>query len=93
MKFKYFLQYHVGADWLFDMEEYNEFMCEEDYEVEEGGDPQPNDMNMGQEEYAACQVRLSILPVRVNFLYPGQGGSNRRVGRVKRVKNQQPNYA
>ena len=33
-------QYHVDADWLFDMEDYNEFMCEEDYEVDEAGEPQ-----------------------------------------------------
>ena len=35
-----FLQYQVSADWLFDMEEYNEFMCEEDYAVDEDGEPQ-----------------------------------------------------
>ena len=33
-------QYHVDADWLFDMEEYNEFMFEEDYKVDEAGEPQ-----------------------------------------------------
>ena len=47
----------MGADWLFDMEEYNEFMCEEDYEVDEAGDPQPNDMNMDFEEYSACEEK------------------------------------
>ena len=35
-----FSQYQVSADWLFDMEEYNEFMCEEDYAVDEDGDMQ-----------------------------------------------------
>ena len=31
-------QYHVAADWLIEMEEYNEFMAEEDYEVDEKGE-------------------------------------------------------
>ena len=49
-------QYRVSVDWLLDMDDYNEWMCEEDYEVDEeaGGDNKANEMYMTEEEYAGC---------------------------------------
>merc|ERR1711868_317436 len=47
-------QYRVTVDWLFEAEEYNEFMCEEDYEVEENGQNKSNEMYMTEEEYSNC---------------------------------------
>ncbi len=47
-------QYRVSVDWLFEGEEYNEWMCEEDYEVEENGTAKPNEMYMSDEEYSGC---------------------------------------
>ena len=32
-------QYRVSVDWLIEGEDYNEWMCEEDYEVETNGEP------------------------------------------------------
>ena len=31
-------QYRVSVDWLIESEDYNEWMCEEDYEVESNGE-------------------------------------------------------
>merc|ERR1711963_1177802 len=47
-------QYRVTVDWLIEAEEYNEFMCEEDYEVEENGQNKSNEMYMTEEEYSNC---------------------------------------
>merc|ERR1712223_1375777 len=47
-------QYRVSVDWLFEAEEYNEFMCEEDYEVEENGQNKSNEMYMTEEEDCNC---------------------------------------
>ena len=47
-------QYRVSVDWLIEAEEYNEFMCEEDYEVEENGQNKSNEMYMTEEEYSNC---------------------------------------
>lgn len=47
-------QYRVSVDWLFEGEEYNEWMCEEDYEVEENGTIKANEMYMSEEEYSNC---------------------------------------
>jgi hypothetical protein len=47
-------QYRVSVDWLYDAEDYNEWMCEEDYEVEDNGDNKVNDMYMAEDEYSNC---------------------------------------
>jgi hypothetical protein len=35
-------QYHVSVDWVLDGAQYNEWMNEEDYELEENGKPKVN---------------------------------------------------
>ena len=45
-------QYRVSVDWLFEADEYNEWMCEEDYEVEDDGKPKENEMYMDQDEFS-----------------------------------------
>ena len=47
-------QYRVSVDWLYETEEYNEWMCEEDYEVEENGKNKSNPMYMDEDEYSNC---------------------------------------
>merc|ERR1712223_1161637 len=47
-------QYRVSVDWLIEGEDYNEWMCEEDYEVETNGEPKVNEMYMSDEEYSNC---------------------------------------
>lgn len=47
-------QYRVSVDWLFEAEEYNEWMCEEDYEVEENGEAKSNDLYLTEDEYSNC---------------------------------------
>lgn len=46
--------YKVTVDWLFDMEDYNEWMFEEDYEVDDKGIHKANDTYMDEDEYASC---------------------------------------
>ena len=38
-------QYRVSVDWVIESEDYNEWMCEEDYEVESNGEPKVNLFN------------------------------------------------
>merc|ERR1711962_576420 len=47
-------QYRVSVDWLIEGEDYNEWMCEEDYEVEINGEPKVNEMYLSDEEYSNC---------------------------------------
>ena len=47
-------QYRVSIDWLLEAKEYNEWMCEEDYEVDEKHNNKTNDMYMTDEEYSNC---------------------------------------
>ena len=47
-------QYRVSIDWFLEAEEYNEWMCEEDYEVDEDGENKTNDMYLTDEEYSNC---------------------------------------
>merc|ERR1711899_395150 len=47
-------QYRVSIDWLLEAEEYNEWMHEEDYEVDEKHNNKVNDMYMTDEEYSNC---------------------------------------
>ena len=47
-------QYRVSVDWFFEAEEYNEWMCEEDYEVDEKGQNKANEMYMTDDEYSNC---------------------------------------
>ena len=37
-------QYHVSVKWVFNSEEYNERMNEEDFELDEQGRPKSNNM-------------------------------------------------
>merc|ERR1712051_609645 len=47
-------QYRVSVDWVIESEDYNEWMCEEDYEVESNGEPKVNEMYLSDEEYSNC---------------------------------------
>lgn len=46
--------YRVSVDWVYDMEDYNEWMLEEDYEVDLKGEHKANDSYMNEDDYATC---------------------------------------
>jgi hypothetical protein len=46
--------YRVSVDWIFDMDDYNEWMLEEDYEVDEKGVHKVNDTFLNEDEYVTC---------------------------------------
>jgi hypothetical protein len=46
--------YRVSVDWIFDMEDYNEWMLEEDYEVNEKGVHKVNESFLNEDEYGTC---------------------------------------
>ena len=50
-------QYRVSIEWLLEMEEYNEYMVEEDYEVEANGAFKSNELNMEYDEFAASEEK------------------------------------
>jgi len=50
-------QYHVGVDWVLESEQYNEWMNEEDYELDEKGNFKMNDMAMTYDELENCEEK------------------------------------
>jgi len=50
-------QYHVSIDWLAESEAYNEWMNEEDYELDEQGKLKTNDMTMTYDELEASEEK------------------------------------
>merc|ERR1719273_2090756 len=42
--------YNVSVDWVLEMEQYNEWMNEEDYELEDNGKLKVNEFNMNYDE-------------------------------------------
>ena len=49
--------YHVSLDWVLEMEKYNEWMNEEDYEVDEDGEAKDNKMNMTYDDLEASEEK------------------------------------
>ncbi len=52
----------MGVNWLLEMEDYNEFMAEEDYEVDETGETQANELSMSYDEFAASEEKPKKKP-------------------------------
>lgn len=50
-------QYMVSADWILEGEEYNEMMDEEDYLVDENGEPEVHELCLSYDEFAACEEK------------------------------------
>jgi len=50
-------QYHVGVDWVIESEKYNEWMNEEDFELDEKGKVKSNDMSMTFEELEEAETK------------------------------------
>lgn len=46
--------YRVSVNWLFESESYNEWMWEDDFEVDEAGDPVNNEEFISEDDYAEC---------------------------------------
>ena len=53
-------QYRVSVDWFFEAEEYNEWMCEEDYEVDEKGQKTNFGLD-GIRTHIHHKIRLAVL--------------------------------
>jgi len=51
------IKYHVGVDWVLETEKYNEWMNEEDYELEESGKLKMNDMNMTFDDFELSEEK------------------------------------
>lgn len=49
--------YRVDVDWLFDMENYNELMSEEDYQVDEKGKALAHDWILSFDEFSTCEEK------------------------------------
>ncbi len=50
-------QYHVSSDWLYEVDEYNEFLVEDDFMVDEGGQPLNHELLLTYDEFAACEEK------------------------------------
>ena len=85
-------QYHVSVDWLIESEEYNELMCEEDYEVEEDGSAKVNDLYMTDDEFSNCFEKPKKKPKRKRSPSPkaetkkGQSGGGKAKKGQKKTK-------
>jgi SWI/SNF related-matrix-associated actin-dependent regulator of chromatin subfamily C len=49
--------FRVSVKWLIDMEDYNELMNEEDYEVDEKGAVKVNELDMTYDEFSSCEEK------------------------------------
>lgn len=84
-------QYRVSVDWLLDAVEYNEWMCEEDYEVEENGEAKSNEMYMTEDEFSNCFEKPKKKPKRKRSPSPiignkGVKGKGKVGGKSKKTR-------
>ena len=66
----------MSVDWILESEEYNELMCEDDYEVEENGEAKANDLYMTEEEFSNCFEKPKKKPKRKRSPSPKSDGKN-----------------
>ncbi len=50
-------QYHVGADWLYEVEEYNELLVEDDFMTDEKGEPVNHELLLNYDEFTASEEK------------------------------------
>ena len=51
-------QYRLSVEWLYESDSYNEFMCEEDYEVDDKtGENKDHELLMTYDEFAGCDEK------------------------------------
>ncbi len=50
-------QYRVSADWLYELDEYNEYLAEEDFIVDEDGKAVNHELLLSYDEFAACEEK------------------------------------
>ena len=82
--------YRVTVDWLYETETNNEWMCEEDYEVDEAGEPTTGEMYMAEDEYATCFEKPKKKPKRKRSPSPAttpKGGRGKGKGKSKKPRN------
>lgn len=49
--------YRVDVSWLLEMTEYNELLCEEDYEVDEKGQAVKHELLLSYDEFSNCEEK------------------------------------
>ncbi|QQP37857.1 Uncharacterized protein FKW44_018272, partial [Caligus rogercresseyi] len=57
-------RYRVASNWITDMEELNEIMCEEDYLVNEKGQLIPHPLSLSYDEFSNCEEKPKKKPKR-----------------------------
>ncbi len=50
-------RYHVSSDWLYELEEYNEYLPEEDFLVDESGKPVNHELLLSYDEFTTCEEK------------------------------------
>ena len=83
--------YRVTTDWLNETEANNEWMCEEDYEVDEAGESTTGEMYMTEDEYSTYFDKPKKKLKRKRSPSPAatpKGGRGKGKGKAKRPKNE-----
>ena len=76
--------YNVAVDWLYETEANNEWMSEEDYEVDENGEAHTGDFFMADDEFQTCFEKPKKKPKRKRSPSPPKEAKGR--GKGKKAK-------
>ena len=78
--------YNVAVDWLYETEANNEWMSEEDYEVDETGEAHTGDFFMADDEFQTCFEKPKKKPKRKRSPSPPKEAKGRGKGKGKAKK-------
>merc|ERR1712045_1064637 len=78
--------YNVAVDWLYETEANNEWMSEEDYEVDENGEAHTGDFFMADDEFQTCFEKPKKKPKRKRSPSPPKEAKGRGKGKNKAKK-------
>merc|ERR1712045_1096400 len=78
--------YNVAVDWLYETEANNEWMSEEDYEVDENGDAHTGEFFMTDDEFQTCFEKPKKKPKRKRSPSPPKEAKGRGKGKNKAKK-------
>merc|ERR1712156_998932 len=79
--------YNVAVDWLYETEANNEWMSEEDYEVDENGDAHTGEFFMTDDEFQTCFEKPKKKPKRKRSPSPPKEAKGRGKGKNKAKKS------
>merc|ERR1712179_796312 len=78
--------YNVAVDWLYETEANNEWMSEEDYEVDENGEAHTGDFFMTDDEFQTCFEKPKKKPKRKRSPSPPKEAKGRGKGKNQERK-------